>query len=81
MPSLVSLIAPEVGVILRPDLDPTWYVAFDAPFSFLIHHDVAIDITPRVFVVDDWIPPPADAPDGDDPAEVILMLSAGLRLP
>jgi len=82
MPSLIGTIAPEFGVILRSDRDPTWYIAWDAPFSFLVHHDVAIDIAPRVFLVDDWIPLPPDAPDtADDPVELIFMVGAGLRLP
>ena len=73
---------PELGVIFRSDRDPTWYASWELPFSFLIDHDVAFDVAARFFVVDEWIELPDDAPeDSDDPAEIILMLSAGFRLP
>ncbi|HJL19971.1 MAG TPA: hypothetical protein RMH99_30180 [Sandaracinaceae bacterium LLY-WYZ-13_1] len=82
LPTFSGTLAPELGVILRADRDPTWYIAWDAPFSFLIHHDVAIDVAPRVMLIDDWIGPPEDAPeDASDPVEVIVMVGAGLRLP
>lgn len=80
LPTMMGVLMPEVGAIFRADRDPTWYVGWSAPFSFLVTHDVAIDVTPRVLVVDEWIPKPH--PDAeDDPAEVVFMLSAGLRLP
>lgn len=82
LPSFSSIVAPELGVILRSDRDATWYIAWDAPVSILLDHDVALDITPRLFIVDDWIPLPTDAPeDADDPAELIFSIGVGLRLP
>jgi len=82
IPTYIGTALPEVGLMLRSDRSPTWYVAWDVPFSFLVDHDLAIDLNARVFVVDEWIELPSDAPEGtEDPAEVILMLSAGFRLP
>lgn len=82
MPSYWDLFMPEFGVIARDDMDTTWYVAWETPFSILLDHDVALDIAARVYVVDEWIELPADAPDeAEDPAEVILSLSVGMRLP
>lgn len=81
-PTYLGTILPEVGLMLRADRDPTWYVAWDVPFSFLWDHDLAVDLVARFFVVDEWIELPADAPDdAEDPAEVILMLNLGFRLP
>jgi hypothetical protein len=80
LPSFIGTIAPEIGAIFRSDRDPTWYVGWSAPVSFLLTHDVALDVTPRLLLVDDWIPKPSPDSD-DDPAEVVVMLSAGLRLP
>ena len=82
VPTYVGTVLPELGVILRPDRSATWYVAWELPFSFLVDHDLAIDVAARLFVVDEWIELPEDAPeDTDDPAEVILMLGVGFRLP
>ena len=82
LPTYWGTVFPEFGVILRADRDPTWYVSWEVPFSFLVHHDLAIDVAARVFIVDDWESLPPDAPDdADDPVETILMLSAGFRLP
>ncbi|MEC7520834.1 MAG: hypothetical protein VYE22_13255 [Myxococcota bacterium] len=82
LPTFSSIVGPELGLMLRSDRDPTWYIAWDAPVSILLDHDVALDITPRFFVVDDWIPLPTDAPeDADDPAELIFQIGVGLRLP
>lgn len=82
LPTFSSIVAPELGVILRSDRDATWYIAWDAPVSILLDHDVALDITPRFFIVDDWIPLPTDAPeDATDPAELIFSIGIGLRLP
>lgn len=80
LPTFFGTIAPELGVMFRADRDATWYVAWTMPFSFLITHDLALDLVPRLFVVDDWIPKPD--PDADsDPAELVFMLSAGFRIP
>lgn len=82
MPTFWGTAVPEVGAILRSDTDVTWYVAWDAPFSFLVDHDLAIDVAARVFLIDEWLELPDDAEEGqDDPAEVLLMLSVGARLP
>lgn len=80
LPTYLGLLAPELGVILRADRDPAWYAAWSAPVSLLVTHDVAVDLVARLFVIDDWIPKP-DPDARQDPVEVILMLSAGLRLP
>ncbi len=82
VPTYVGTVLPELGVILRPDRGATWYAAWELPFSFLVDHDLAIDVAARFFVIDEWVEPPADAPeDAEDPAEIILMLGAGFRLP
>lgn len=80
LPTFFGTITPEFGAIFRADRAPTWYVAWSAPFSFLVTHDLAFDMAARVFVVDDWIPKP-DVEDADDPVEAIFMLSAGFRMP
>ncbi len=80
LPSFFGMALPEFGAIFRSDRAPTWYVGWSAPVSLLLTHDVALDLTPRVLVIDDWIPKPS--PDAeDDPVEAIFMLSVGLRLP
>ena len=79
VPSILGIVAPEMGLILRADRDPTWYAAWAAPFSLLLDHDTALDLVARVFFIDDWLLPPAEGEE--DPAEIILMLSAGVRLP
>ncbi len=81
-PTYLGLLLPEFGVILRPDRAATWYAAWEAPVSFLVGHDVAVDVAARVFVIDEWVELATDAPeDAEDPAEVVLMLSAGVRVP
>ncbi|MBZ0118008.1 MAG: hypothetical protein K8H88_13480 [Sandaracinaceae bacterium] len=81
VPSFLGSVVPEAGVILREDRAPTWYIGWDLPFSFLIDHDIAVDLRAEILLVDDWIPKPAGMPDADDPAELIFGLHAGLRLP
>ncbi len=82
VPTYIGTVLPELGVIFRADRDPTWYAAWELPFSFLLDHDVAFDLVGRFFVVDEWIELPNDAPeDSEDPAELIFMLNAGFRLP
>lgn len=82
MPSLMGSFVPEFGAILRPDRDVTWYAAWEVPVSLMLDHDVALDLTARFFVIDEWIELPDDAPENaDDPAELMITLSAGVRLP
>lgn len=81
-PTYLGLVLPEFGVILRPDRAATWYASWEAALSFLVAHDAAVDVAARVFVIDEWVELAPDSPeDAEDPAEVVLMLSAGLRLP
>ncbi len=81
LPTFFGTAIPELGIILRADRAPTWYAAWSAPFSFLLTHDLALDVAARLFLVDDWIPKPDDEEDASDPVEVIGQLSIGLRLP
>jgi hypothetical protein len=81
LPTLMGTVMPEVGLILRADRDPTWYVGWSLPFSLLVGHDVAFDIAARIFLVDEWIELAPEDESTEDPAEAIVMLSAGFRMP
>lgn len=82
LPTYLGTVLPEVGAVFRSDRAPTWYIAWDLPFSVLLDHDLALDIVARVFLVDDWIELPDDAPpDAEDTVETILTLGVGFRLP
>lgn len=81
LPTYFGTLIPELGVIFRADRDPTWYLAWDILFSFLLAHDLAMDVAARVFLVGDWETLPEDAPeDAEDPVETMFMLSVGFRL-
>ena len=80
LPTVVGVAIPEVGAILRGDEDVQLYAAWSLPFSFLLTHEMALDVTARMMLVDGWGELPADAPEGESPpSELIFGLSAGLR--
>jgi hypothetical protein len=82
MPTVVGTLVPELGLALRDDHEATWYAAWSLPVSLLLAHDVAFDAALRLFLIEDWLPERM-AEDGtiSDPTEVIISVSAGVRLP
>lgn len=70
LPTLYSVIVPEVGVALRGGRAPTWYAGWSLPVAFLLDEHFGLEARASVMIVDEWIP-------GDD-VEAIVSLSLGL---
>jgi len=80
LPSLLSLLAPEVGVAVRPDRDMAAYIGWTATASIRPYgSDVGIEPVVRIYLIDDWSSPRIETPE-HNPWEVILMVGLGVRL-
>lgn len=70
LPTLYSVLLPEVGVALREGMDAALYAGWSLPFTFLVDAHLGLEARATVLIVDDWIP-------GDD-IEVVTSLGLGL---
>ena len=79
LPTLLGVMAPEVGVILRSLTEPALYLAWELPFALRMDDHVAVDIAVRVYAIDDWLAPRIEEP-GVEPWEIMTTVSMGVRL-
>lgn len=69
LPTLYSVLLPEVGVALRENHDAAWYAGWSLPVTFLLDEHLGAEARASMMIVDDWIA-------GDD-IEMILSLGLG----
>ncbi len=71
IPSLLGLVSPEVGAVFRSDRDPGLYLAWHAPFAFLLEDWLALELRASFFVIEGWRADPEDR-------EALFTVSVGL---
>lgn len=72
IPSLFGLLSPELGAMFRSDRDASFYVAWHAPFAFLLEDWLSLELRASMFFLEDW-----RAVEG---RETLFLVSAGLSI-
>lgn len=73
MPTAYSFVVPEVGVAIREDRSPTWYVAWQLPLAVLVDEHVAFEARANLMMIGDW-------PGREDTVEGVIGATAAFIL-
>lgn len=79
VPTLLGLLMPELGAIFRASTATAFYISWEVPFCIRLDRHAALDVSFRVYAIDDWLAPRVEEP-GIEPWNYVTTVNMGLRL-